>query len=99
MVNDVPSRIKRRAVQKVQIIALLDFSMTKKKKKKNPNLYTVLTFFLVYKYKYHALFWRMIHNLDDSTRRLLQALCKRIRLCEKGLLQTKRNQLNISFNP
>ena len=44
MVNDVPSRIKRRAVQKVQIIALLDFSMTKKKKK-NPNLYTVLTFF------------------------------------------------------
>ena len=34
MVNDVPSRIKRRAVQKVQIIALLDFSMTKKKKKK-----------------------------------------------------------------
>lgn len=31
MVNDVPSRIKRRAVQKVQIIALLDFSMTKKK--------------------------------------------------------------------
>ena len=34
MVNDVPSRIKRRAVQKVQNIALLDFAKTKKKKKK-----------------------------------------------------------------
>ena len=34
MVNDVPSRIKRRAVQKdqkVQNIALLDFVMKKKK--------------------------------------------------------------------
>ena len=98
--NDVPSIIKRRAVQKVQIIALLDFSMTKKKKKKkSESVHRLNFFFFVYKYKYHALFWHMIHNLDDSTRRLLQALCKRIRLCEKRLLQTKRNQLNISFNP
>ena len=96
MVNDVPSRIKRRAVQKVQIIALLDFSMTKKK---SESVHRLNFFFFVYKYKYHAFFWHMIHNLDDSTRRLLQALCKRIRLCEKRLLQTKRNQLNISFNP
>ena len=46
MVNDVPSRIKRRAVQKVQNIALLDFAMTKKKKKKNSESIHRLNFFL-----------------------------------------------------
>ena len=46
MVNDVPSRIKRRAVQKVQNIALLDFAMTKKKKKKKSESIHRLNFFL-----------------------------------------------------